>query len=118
MARGGVRPGAGRPKKGVKTAKAEALEAAARQVPDLPVAPPEPGEEVSLTPLEYMLRVMNDPKADDARRDRMAQAAAPFVHARSGENTKRDERSTAAKKVAAGGRFTPLEPPKLVVSNA
>jgi len=32
-----------------------------------------------------MLHVMNDPSADVARRDRMAIAAAPFVHARAGD---------------------------------
>ena len=34
------------------------------------------------TPLEYMLRVMRDPSADDARRDAMAKAALPYMHAR------------------------------------
>jgi hypothetical protein len=34
------------------------------------------------TPLEYMLRVMRDPSADDARRDTMAKAALPYIHAR------------------------------------
>ncbi len=33
-----------------------------------------------LTPLEYMLGVMRDPKAPAARRDDMAKAAAPYVH--------------------------------------
>jgi hypothetical protein len=32
--------------------------------------------------LEYMLAVMNDARADDARRDRMAIAAAPYAHPR------------------------------------
>lgn len=32
------------------------------------------------TPLDYMLRVMRNPKASDARRDEMAKAAAPYVH--------------------------------------
>ncbi len=31
-------------------------------------------------PLEHMLKVMNDPNADNERRDRMAVAAAPYVH--------------------------------------
>jgi hypothetical protein len=35
-----------------------------------------------LSPLDYMLAVMNDPEADPARRDRMAVAAAPYVHVR------------------------------------
>jgi hypothetical protein len=34
------------------------------------------------TPLEHMLAVLHDPKADADRRDRMAIAAAPFIHAR------------------------------------
>ncbi|MEX2739930.1 hypothetical protein AB3480_00525 [Rhizobium mongolense] len=33
-----------------------------------------------VTPLEYMLKVMRNPKADNARRDDMAKAAAPYVH--------------------------------------
>jgi hypothetical protein len=58
---GGKRPGAGRPPK----------------MPKLDDRPPEQ------TPLAYMLSVMNDPKADVTRRDRMATAAAPYVHGRS-----------------------------------
>jgi hypothetical protein len=34
------------------------------------------------TPLEYMTRVMRDPTVDHDRRDKMAAAAAPYVHAR------------------------------------
>ncbi|MBX9772940.1 MAG: hypothetical protein K2Y71_00900 [Xanthobacteraceae bacterium] len=34
------------------------------------------------SPLDYMLRVMRDPMQDDARRDAMAKAALPYVHAR------------------------------------
>lgn len=33
-------------------------------------------------PLAYMLAVMSAPTADPSRRDRMAQAAAPFCHPR------------------------------------
>jgi hypothetical protein len=32
------------------------------------------------TPLEYMIRVMRDERAPDERRDKMAAAAAPYVH--------------------------------------
>ena len=38
-----------------------------------------------LSPLEYMISVMNDLEVDDARRDRMAIAAAPYVHARAAD---------------------------------
>jgi hypothetical protein len=44
--------------------------------PKLEQRPPKP------TPLEYMLSVMNDNEADISRRDRMAIAAAPYVHGR------------------------------------
>lgn len=33
-----------------------------------------------ISPLEYMLKVMRDPEQEDARRDEMAKAAAPFIH--------------------------------------
>jgi hypothetical protein len=35
-----------------------------------------------ILPLDYMLSVMRDPKADDKRRDAMATAAAPYPHAK------------------------------------
>jgi len=35
-----------------------------------------------VTPLDYMLRVMRDRKAKTQRRDDMAKAAAPYLHAR------------------------------------
>ena len=61
-ARGGKRAGAGRPKGAVNKATAEAKAAV---------------EESGETPLEYMIRVMRDPKANARRRDAMAAAAAP-----------------------------------------
>jgi len=67
MARGGFRPGAGR-KEGSATARTR--EIANRAI------------ENGLTPLEYMLGVMRDPKADVTRRDEMARAAAPYIHPR------------------------------------
>jgi hypothetical protein len=33
-----------------------------------------------VTPLDYMLKVMRDSRADKSRRDDMAKAAAPYVH--------------------------------------
>src|SRR5262249_59799061 len=63
--RGGARPGAGRKKGSVNRATAEARAAAAKT-----------GE----MPLEYMLRIMRDPKASNTRRDEMARTAAPYLH--------------------------------------
>jgi hypothetical protein len=42
-------------------------------------APADPAGE---TPLDYMLRLMRDPSVDDDRRDGMAKAALPYMHAR------------------------------------
>jgi hypothetical protein len=67
MSRGGHRPGAGRPLGAVARINREVREKAIAT-----------GE----TPPDYMLRVMRDESATKKRRDDMAKAAAPFVHAR------------------------------------
>ena len=86
MARGGYRPGAGRP---VKAGDSKTIKREARKA--------------GMKPLEYMLEVMNDSEVDPARRDRMAIAAAPFVHARAESTTsKKDSIQEAAAAVAAG----------------
>lgn len=68
MSRGGARPGAGR-----KQGSANKLDQEARK------AVLEGDEE---TPLAFMLRVMRDEDADDARRLDAAKSAAPYVHAK------------------------------------
>ena len=69
----------------------------------------------NLDPLAYMLRVMNDPGAEPERRDRMAIAAAPFMHPRAtGVAKGKKELQAERAKAAASGRFTPPPPPKLV----
>lgn len=107
MARGGYRPGAGRPKGAAKTSQsAEAANSGAED--DVAVS--------TDTPLDYMLKVMRDSSADPVRRDRMAIAAAPFVHARKepvGQG-KREAEKDAAKNV--GGRFAAGSPPKLAAA--
>lgn len=74
--KGGKRPGAGRPK-GAKTLLTDAAikKAAAKS---------------KETPLEYMLRVMNDETQENDRRDKMAMGAAPYVHARGVEVSGKD----------------------------
>src|SRR3990167_9011964 len=104
MARGGYRPGAGRPK-GAKGNKASGRTRKSREgKPSLPPEVAAGAAAENLTPLDYMLKVMNDATIkDDVRRDRMAVAAAPFVHARKGEGAgKKDEKADRAKSAGAG----------------
>lgn len=129
MARGGSRVGAGRPKspdsrrsrqeakraeKGKPPAKA--AETKKRTVSKVAALHDEQQDVPHTEPLAYMLQVMNDPEADPGRRDRMAVAAAPYMHPKVGEGGKKEQRSAAAK-TAGAGRFAPAAPPKLVVSN-
>lgn len=67
MARGGQREGAGR-RKGIpnRLAKANIDKA----------------EKSGILPLDYMLAVMRNAKADSERRDAMARSAAPYLHPR------------------------------------
>ena len=68
-----------------------------------------------LLPLEYMLKVMNDTKADKEMRARMAIAAAPFCHARKGDGPGKKEDKVDRAQKAAAGRFAPSKPPLKVV---
>lgn len=86
--KGGYKPGGGRPK-GSRTIVEEAGEAKpkapskAERPPKDPVLMPWPHDaDRQVTPLEYMLHVINDPTSSVDRRDRIAMAAAPFVHER------------------------------------
>lgn len=108
MARGGYRPGAGRPKKSGGASKAGVIAEAKREA-----------RKSGVTPLEYMLAVMNDAEGDPDRRDKMAIAAAPYVHVKADTAAvgKKAQRQANAEKAAAGGRFAAPSAPKLVVSN-
>ena len=76
--RGGTRRRAGRPK-GVKNKRRPARFRAA-----------DAGQQL---PLDYMLQVLNDASPPIERRDRMAVAAAPYLHARLNAITSPDARS-------------------------
>jgi len=67
MARGGKREGAGRPAGAVNTKSREAAEKAVKN---------------GLTPLDYMLNILRDDKADAKDRMWAAEKAAPYVHAK------------------------------------
>lgn len=107
MARGGSRPGSGRRRKdGLET-------------PDkIPADIKRTARAAKMAPLDYMIAVMNDDMAEDGRRDRMAVAAAPFVHPRKEPvgAGKKEQREDAAKE-ASSGKFAPPSAPKLVVDN-
>lgn len=105
--RGGYRPNSG-PKKGTKYKKKSAE--SKKQIIDKGG-----GKIGSETPLEYMLRVMNDPNESEERRARMAQAAAPYVHKRQGEGMGKKEEAEELAKKALSGKFAPGRPPLKVV---
>lgn len=106
MAKGGYRPGAGRPK-GAKTKHKKA-----ETVTDINAA----AASENLTPLEYMLEIMRNPKENADRRARMAIAAAPFCHARKGEGSGKEAKAERAK-AAGSGKFSPSRPPIKLIKN-
>ena len=137
--RGGYRPGSG-PQKGAKykprtpkqdmkaTPKAEAKPKRkktvradpAQPLPEksAPVLSPEDAKQAALeklTPLEYLLREMNDATVDKNRRDKLAGMAAPFVHPRAGEGKGKKEEKESRAKAAAGGRFSASPAPLKVI---
>lgn len=61
---------------------------------------------------------MNDSESDNDRRDRMAIAAAPYVHERPSEKTlgKKEQQLLDAEKIAGAGRFATPPPPGAVAS--
>lgn len=104
MASGGFRAGAGRPK-GAKAPKAKPIKVA----PDIKKAARQSG----MTPLDYMLTVMNDSESDSDRRDRMAIAAAPYVHEKPSDRTlgKKEQQQLEADRVASNSKFATPRPP-------
>lgn len=70
-------------------------------------------------PLSFMLKIMNDPNQPMDLRTRMAQAAAPYCHAKieaAPSKTKKEEKQDAADE-ASNGMFAPAAPPKLAMVN-
>jgi hypothetical protein len=67
-------------------------------------------EATGITPLDYMLSVMRDAKAEPKRRDAMAMAVAPYLHPKVSpvEAAKPEQRSDAEK---YGIRVTFVRPP-------
>ena len=66
----------------------------------------QPGQ---MTPLAYLLMVINDPTVDSDRRDRLAIAAAPYCHPKLMERHtmgKKDQQTEAAEQAGMGTGWT------------
>ena len=114
MARGGYRPNSGPP----KGAKYRPRDSEKKSKPDeFPQDIKDEAKAANLDPLEYMLKVMNSEEADAGRRDRMAIAAAPFMHSRKGEGMGKKDEMAGRAKAAGKGKFSSSAPPKLAVVN-
>jgi hypothetical protein len=114
MARGGYRPGSG-PAKGTKY-RPRGTKVSAKKKTDIPEDIAEKAAAFGMTPLEFMLKVMNDPTEDKDLRARMAVSAAPYIHARKGEagTGKKDEAAERARQ-AGQGKFAAGRPPLRMV---
>src|SRR5262245_9707227 len=66
-----------------------------KPLPRLPEAVLPEGQ---ISPLQYMLAIINDPTASARRRDRMAVVAARYCHPRAGNLRKKDAEAEAAEK--------------------
>lgn len=112
MAKGGFRAGAGRPK-GAKNIKPSPKI-------DVPADIANAAHQSGLSPLDYMLNVMRDETVDGNRRDRMAVAAAPFVHSKAEmvDTSKKAQKQANAEKAAANSKFAPRSGPRLAVDNS
>lgn len=107
MAKGGARPGAGRPK-GARNFKTED-KPVIKAVQTLDTG--KPGRKFD-TALEFAMDVINDPSADPEHKIRLAIAAMPYQHPKIGEKgaTQSQLRAEAAK-ASATGKYAPPPPP-------
>ena len=108
MARGGYRAGAGRPRGTSSTKLSKTEEKVIKKSAKIE----------KKSPLEYMLDVMNDEAVDDDRRDKMAIAAAPYVHERAADKKlgKKEQKLQDAKN-APNIYHVKRGTPKLAVDN-
>lgn len=73
-------------------------------------------QHTNLTPLEFLLAVMNNPMVEDRLRIDAAKTAAQYLHLKKGDGGVKEEKAEKAKKAAAG-KFGASAPPKLVAVN-
>jgi phage terminase small subunit len=99
MARGGYRPGAGRPR-GSKTTRPELQLVESVFGPfDALVQPKSP--EGDLSPLDFLLRVMRDPHEMAERRDKAAALLLPYLHSRRAGQGKKEVEAERARKAGS-----------------
>jgi hypothetical protein len=67
------------------------------------------------TPLDFMLRIMNDPNQEQSTRERMAVAAAPYIHSRKSEGIGKKEDIAQKAEDVAKTKFGTWESPLKVV---
>lgn len=65
-------------------------------------------------PLEWLLALMNEPRAKVFDRRNAAQTAVPYIHGKKAEAGKKEQKAEAAK-VAGRGRYSQSKPPLTVV---
>ena len=82
--------------------------------PSMPADVGAAAAEAGLSPMDYLLRVLRDPKVDAVRRDRAAALLLPFAHPKASELGKKLTAAERAK-IVATGKYAPSEPPKLSI---
>lgn len=110
---GGARPGSGRKKKPPVLLADDLIGSEPPPVTESAILAPPGGDPDSI---RFLRAAVNHPGLDVKLRIDAAKALAPYEAQRKGEGGKKDEQGAAAKR-AAGGKFAPAAPPKLVVSN-
>ena len=74
--------------------------------PPLPQDVATGAEMKGMSPLQYCLSIMRDPKASKQRRDRMAVVAARYLHSRPADSGgKKHQLAEAAREAGAGGEW-------------
>jgi len=122
MARGGFRPGAGRPKGSLAAATKQprrAKKPSGDKPDDKPAIPADLKERYEqaladlakhVDPLDFLLAVMRDDFTDKDTRIKAAALALPFVHTKPGEAGKKESKQQAAASAATGKFAVPMAP--------
>jgi hypothetical protein len=108
MPAGGFRPGGGRPKRSRDVLPRRRRPKTGSTSDTVSADTAEPVDE---TPEQYLLRIMRDPAADVARRDRCAAILAGLQARWSRPQGKRADEAAAAEAAVASGKFQPGQPP-------